>query len=343
MERDISPDVLPEAITNRILKDISIHEKKMREIGKLATWVEDLATRTASVVCTTTLDRTMEHLQQSGESFDFTIIEEAGKSYPSELIAPVSISMNTLIIGDHLQLPPFELSEIQKAIEDCIDDGLSNWDNPKSRRSIERELVELTTRYAKRGDFNPTGISDRIEAWLQPFQLIHGITNGDVLSSQWRMFQSLSDSVGEIFYGKPFSLQKVNSVDDEQLPGVFGEHVERLLIADIPNGTESFRAKSYCNKAEAKFAAKHLEELLNSGSDAIAIPRDKLQKYAATCQRNITKMSEQWTVSKEKKPISFSSVLYVATSVQDHLEGGVSSAIHVESTWLYLAPEKALL
>ena len=115
------------------------------------------------------------------------------------------------------------------------------------------------------------GISDDIEAWLQPFQVIHRITNGDVLSSQWRMFQSLSDSVGEIFYGKPFSLQKVNSVEDEQLPGVFEEHVERLLIADIPNGTESFRAKSYCNKVEAKFAAKHLEDLLNSGCDAIAI------------------------------------------------------------------------
>ena len=172
VERDIRPDVLPEAITNRILKDISIPEKKMREIGKLATWVENLATRTASVVCTTTLDRTMENLQQSGETFDFTIIEEAGKSYPSELIGPVSISMNTLIIGDHLQLPPFELREIQKAIEDCIDDGLSNWDNPKFRRSIERELVELSTRYAKRGDFNPTGISDQIEAWLQPFQVI---------------------------------------------------------------------------------------------------------------------------------------------------------------------------
>ena len=189
VERDISPDVLPEAITNRILKDISIPEKKMREIGKLATWVEDLATRTASVVCTTTLDRTMENLQQSGETFDFTIIEEAGKSYPSELIGPVSISMNTLIIGDHLQLPPFELREIQKAIEDCIEDGLSNWDNSKFRRSIERELVELSTRYAKREEFNPTGISDEIEAWLQPFQLIHSITHGDVLSNQWRMFQ----------------------------------------------------------------------------------------------------------------------------------------------------------
>ncbi len=271
VERDISPDVLPETITNRILKEISIPEKKMREIGKLATWVEDLAIQTASVVCTTTLDRTMENLQHSGETFDFTIIEEAGKSYPSELIGPVSISMNTLIIGDHLQLPPFELREIQKAIEDCIDDGLKNWKNKNFRDSIERELLELSTRYAKREEFNPAGISDQIEEWLQPFQLIHSITHGDVLSNQWRMFQSLSDSVGEIFYGEPFSIQKINSIDDNQLPGVFGEHAERLLMVDVPNGVESFRSKSYCNKAEAKFAAQRLEELLNSGSDVIAI------------------------------------------------------------------------
>ncbi|MDC0340705.1 AAA domain-containing protein [Candidatus Poseidoniaceae archaeon] len=271
VERDIDSEVLPEAITNRILKDISISEKNMREIGKLATWVEDLATRTASVVCTTTLDRTMENLQRSGETFDFTIIEEAGKSYPSELIGPVSISMNTLIIGDHLQLPPFELREIQKAIEDCINDGLNNWDDRDFRNSIERELVEVSTHHAKRKEFNPTSISDQIEAWLQPFQTIHMITKGDVLSNQWRMFQSLSDSVGEIFYGKSFSIKKINSVEDDQLPGVFGEYAERLLMADIPNGTESNRTKSYCNKAEAKFAAKHLEELLNSGCDAIAI------------------------------------------------------------------------
>ena len=272
VDRDISPEVLPEYISNRILKDISISKKRMLEIGKLATWVEDLAIRTASVVCTTTLDRTMEILQHSGDTFDFTIIEEAGKSYPSELIGPVSISMNTLIIGDHLQLPPFEIHEIQKAIKNCTEDGLRNWDNRKFRRSIERELVELSTQYAKRGQFDPTDIYDEIEAWLQPFQEIHRITNGDLLSGQWRMFQSLSDSVGEIFYGKPFSLQKENSIVDTHLPrGVFGENSERLLFADIRNGTESFRAKSYCNKAEAKFTAKHLEELLKSGCDAIAI------------------------------------------------------------------------
>ena len=206
--------------------------------------------RTASVVCTTTLDRTMESLLQSGDTFDFTIIEEAGKSYPSELIAPLSISMNTLVIGDHLQLPPFELSEIQKAIEDCIEDGLRNWDDRDFNRSIGRELVELSTQHSKRGEFDATSISDEIRAWLEPFQLIHRITDGDVLSSQWRMFQALSDSIGEIFYGTPFSLEKVNSVGDDQLPGVFGEHDERLLIADIPN------IKKYKEERERKIVSQ---------------------------------------------------------------------------------------
>jgi len=132
-------------------------------------------------------------------------------------------------------------------------------------------LVEVSTPYSKHKEFNPTGISDQIEAWLQPFQTIHRITNGDVLSDQWRMFQSLSDSVGEIFYGKPFTLKKANSVENDQLPGLFGEHAERLLMVDIPNSTESNRAKSYCNKVEAKFTAKHLEQLLKSGCNAIAI------------------------------------------------------------------------
>ena len=108
VESDISSDVLPETIVNKILKDISIPDDKMREVGKLATWVDNLAMRTASVVCTTTLDKTMENLQHSGETFDFTIIEEAGKSYPSELIGPVSIYEH-IDNWHHLQLPPFEL------------------------------------------------------------------------------------------------------------------------------------------------------------------------------------------------------------------------------------------
>lgn len=271
LERDVGLEVLPEAIAKKILKNISIPENEMREIGKLATWVEDLAIRTASVVCTTSLDSAMMKLQNSGESFDFAIIEEAGKSYPSELIGPMSISMYTLLIGDHLQLPPFELNEISKAIEDSIDEALKNWDKKEFRNSIGRELVELSTKYSAREEFEPTDISEQIQEWLQPFQLIHEITDGDVLSNQWRMFKSLSNSIGEIFYGQSFDIKKVNKFDDDKLPGIFGENKERLIMADIRNSIESNRNKSYHNKAEAKFVVKHLENLLNSGCDAMAL------------------------------------------------------------------------
>lgn len=179
--------------------------------------------------------------------------------------------MYTLLIGDHLQLPPFELREIQKSSGDCIKEGLKNWDDNGFRDSIERELVEISTPKATRLEFDSTGVSKQIEEWLQPFQLIQSITKGDVLTNQWRMFQSLSDTIGKIFYGGPFTVKKINSIGDNQLPGIFGEHTQRLLMADIATGKEGQHNKSYCNVAEAKFTAKCLEQLLNEKENAIAI------------------------------------------------------------------------
>ena len=42
-------------------------------------------------------------------------------------------------------------------------------------------------------------------------------------------------------------------------------------MVDIRNSIESNLHKSFCNKAEAKFIVKHLENLLNSGCDVMAL------------------------------------------------------------------------
>ena len=136
-EMDVDPRVLPESIAEKVLHGITLSKSTMTEVGKIATWVENLALRTASVVCTTTLDKTMENLQAS-ECFDFAIIEEAGKSYPSELIGPISIAMETLLIGDHMQLPPFELFEIKNNIETAINRGIEKWSDKSYRDNFER-------------------------------------------------------------------------------------------------------------------------------------------------------------------------------------------------------------
>jgi superfamily I DNA and/or RNA helicase len=85
------------------------------------------------------------------------------------------------------------------------------------------------------------------------------------------MFQSLSDTIGEIFYGAPFVVKKNNAINDNELPGIFGKHSERLLFMDVDDAVEGKRNKSFSNTKEAKIAADCLTELLNSGADAVAI------------------------------------------------------------------------
>lgn len=269
--REIDPRASAKAIAEQMLNELSISKSTMRELGRLATWVDELAMRTASVVCTTTLDKTMESLQQSGVCFDFAIVEEAGKSYPSELIGPISISRQTLLIGDHLQLPPFELSSISKTVGDCFRTGIESWPNRNARDTVERLLVEQSMNYREREQFPIEPLSEQVEGWLQPFQSIHQATKGDTLQFQWRMFEALSNSIGQIFYGQAFDLRKVNAIDEDDLPGIFGANQNRLLMLDAHSGTEGKHNKSFSNKIEANLAAKNFLELIQSGAEVIIL------------------------------------------------------------------------
>jgi len=269
--REIDPRASAKVIAEKMLNELSIPKSTMRELGRLATWVDELAMRTASVVCTTTLDKTMESLQQSGVCFDFAIVEEAGKSYPSELIGPLSISRQTLLIGDHLQLPPFELSSISKTVGECFRSGIESWPNRNEKDTIERLLVQQSTNYRDREQFSIDQSVQQVEEWLQPFQSIHHSSQGETLQFQWRMFPSLSNAIGEIFYGRPFELRKVNSIDDANLPGVFGENQKRLLMIDAHSGKEGKHNKSFSNKFEAKLAAENFLELHQSGAEVMIL------------------------------------------------------------------------
>ena len=97
----ISQQITPKGVAKKIIKQLGLGASALKEVGRTATWVDDVALRACSVVCTTTLDKTMEFLQRTGMTFDFSIVEEAGKCYPSEMIGPASVAMNTLLIGDH--------------------------------------------------------------------------------------------------------------------------------------------------------------------------------------------------------------------------------------------------
>ena len=56
-----------------------------------------------------------------------------------------------------------------------------------------------------------------------------------------------------------------------ELPGIFGEYGQRLIMIDVNDNAESTKNKSYCNIGEAKIAAEHLKLLLDLKQNAIAI------------------------------------------------------------------------
>ena len=115
--------------------------KSTHEDGVVATWVENLAIKTATIVCVTTLDSHLESLLQNNQNtFDLAIIEEAGKSYPSEILGPMAVSMNSLLIGDQQQLPPFELYSIENSLKTTITQTFTEKSPTRKTQRIIREL-----------------------------------------------------------------------------------------------------------------------------------------------------------------------------------------------------------
>ena len=270
-EENILSKVSPEYLSKKVIQSLSNSRDILREEGRLSTLIDDLSLRAASVICTTTLDSTIEKLQQSEITFDYCIIEEAGKSYPSELIGPMSISRHNILVGDHLQLPPFELIKIEEKIKSCLTDGINKWPKKSYSEDLDVQLINLVIDYKDRDNPDLDSSIKSIKSWLQPFQTLHQISHGYILSTQWRMFNTLSDIIGEIFYKDKFLVRKENKIDNNNLPGIFGRHSNRLLFIDIPNAKENHHNKSYCNEIEAKYAAENLSLLLDGKFDAVAI------------------------------------------------------------------------
>ncbi|MER8743128.1 AAA domain-containing protein [Mesorhizobium sp. M1004] len=79
---------------------------------------ESLLLRSANIVFATTNSPALETLINEKGFFDWTIIEEAAKASGTDLIQPLLLSYRRLMIGDHLQLPPFDLDRVKNLLAD---------------------------------------------------------------------------------------------------------------------------------------------------------------------------------------------------------------------------------
>lgn len=82
---------------------------------------EGMILRAANLVFATTNSYAVERLIDERSLFDWSIIEEAGKATGGELLSPLLLSHRRLMIGDHKQLPPFDIDKVSALLASTSD------------------------------------------------------------------------------------------------------------------------------------------------------------------------------------------------------------------------------
>jgi serine/threonine protein kinase/tetratricopeptide (TPR) repeat protein len=175
------------------------------EEGRLSVSIADRIVASANLVYVTANDRSIGELSEN-QTFDLLIFEEAAKAYPLEVLAPMRLARRWLLIGDHEQLPPFDIEAFRDELV------------PQVRAAIERQKELRGQRWGgARLDYLFLG-DDSHQSALQMsdfFLWLHGRGSdagfADRLSYQWRMHPEIRGMLQASYF--PYLLDG----DDEYL------------------------------------------------------------------------------------------------------------------------------
>lgn len=223
-------------------------------------YLEKLFETSAQLVFATTTSWPMRaaRFRPSAEPFDFVVIEEAGKCYPSELFSPLAMSRRALLIGDQRQLPPFQIEATESALGHI-----------KKVRDERGELVQSEANELEKGSWAEIG------KWLRPFSAFYDRVPSYVLRDQYRMVPVISNLIGNTFYSKRFNNKRSEA---DSLP-VFSHPLAgdmTLVWIDVPycigypKAREDLSGHRY-NKMELAIIAKLLRETSYSGAGCPSI------------------------------------------------------------------------
>ena len=184
---------------------------------RLSNALLDLVQRGASITFCTTSEGDLEELALGARSFDWSIVEEAGKTHGFDLALPLQAGHRWLLLGDHKQLRPFMYEEFA----DCFnrlneEDGvIATLDQLRDKRGNARlvdiewlkEKIVADPNWAK-------SFSNFARGWIATFETVFeqrsklkGITSGEsvgasagLLTRQYRMPPVIGDLNSAVFY-----------------------------------------------------------------------------------------------------------------------------------------------
>ena len=188
----------------------------------------ELVRRGASLTYCTTSAGDLEDLAEGAQSFDWSIVEEAGKAHGFDLALPLQAGHRWLLIGDPNQLPPYRFEDYQKGLE-RLDEavewleklpiqsrGLLDLDWIRSWRDRTVDARHEFVEYAKEwlNTFKRILQSSRVAVDGTDRRTIDE-SNGSMaglLSRQYRMHPTIGDLISAAYYDD----ELVNRTEDSE-------------------------------------------------------------------------------------------------------------------------------
>lgn len=185
---------------------------------------QELVKRGANITYCTTSAGDLEELAQSYQSFDWSIVEEAGKAHGFELALPLQAGHRWMLLGDHKQLPPYRYDDYLKCLDELDEavnalsnlprdrslldtNWLNNWENEKEfedkKSFIQYAKDKLATFKYLFENLREGAFGERKMTTTQS----EGAASGR-LSRQYRMHPTIGDLIFQTFYDE-------DSSDDE--------------------------------------------------------------------------------------------------------------------------------
>lgn len=265
------------SFSNVVGQDAS-NQLLLNEDGSAKLWTYGAYLDECQILCTTTTDAFLLQNMRREQPlvFDYCIVEEAGKSYISELLGALAFSRNWLLVGDQMQLPPYQIQQARKNYATVIN-RMMNTNSEKSSKAKDyasKMLIELQ-KYLAWGSVNQDSVEEYTEKNMnrcfEPFktyfQYLEQKNGTHFLPQQRRMFLKLSNLISNVFYTTSFLWKKEEEIPLDQLPEFFQRN-DRLVFVDTPHASRNKKWKESLNQhhsrqnlAEAKTVISLLEEL----------------------------------------------------------------------------------
>jgi hypothetical protein len=260
----------------------------------------ELVKRAAGITYCTTTAANLAALADSTQTFDWSIVEEAGKAHGFDLALPLQTGHRWLLIGDQKQLSPYRFENFRKGLSQ-LNETFDTIQSLPERAGGQVDL-DLLLRWNKYDESERTSRKELWLHWLPFFETVYltcsrvklasggteiGAPGGPVLakmlSRQHRMHPTIAGLVSAAYYGD--GLQSETYAPNGELikrfvhPFVVPSELAgcAILWLDVPwvgaNGNDSASLEGfegrYTSEDESKAIASLLKTLLIPGDDRL--------------------------------------------------------------------------